>query len=268
MMENVLGIDIGGRSLKLKGYDSESNVYTEHLPICNLSKEQLFEIVSRFISKYGYFKKIGISQAGMVKNDCLINCARHPLLNGLSGSWFVRNALCSSAILINDAEAVAVYAHEVTSSNNVVVLIIGTGLGCAMWKDTDIVFNAGGLSNINDIIVDGIPIGKRCASIAIHTDEEKEWVLSNLKLPQIIEKIEKAAKYFGTVIEIVDQKLNPDTIFISGGVSQFPNYFDIAVRNSKTKANAVLCTNSEFAGCDGASLYVTKYAKKSEGVLK
>lgn len=253
----VLGIDIGGRSFKMKIYDTKGKIHTQHFAISNFSKEDLLAIMFKTREKYGIFDMIGVSQAGEVQNNTLIACKRHPLLNGLSGNWFQENHLCSTAKIINDAQAVAVYGHEITKSDNIAALIIGTGLGCSLWKKGNILSNIGKFNNINNFPVNNTILGKCCASIAIHTDEEKEWVLSHLEDPCVVRKIETAARYFSYAINIVDKNLKPDTIFVSGGVSQFPNYFHLATQMAHTNAKIELCKNAEFAGCDGAIAYAT-----------
>lgn len=256
MNKNSLGIDIGGRSIKMKAYDAKGGICTKHYAISNFSKENLLQAVLEFSSQCKTtFEVIGISQAGNVQNGTLINSARHPLLNGLNGNWFVENGLCATAKLMNDAEAVVAYGHKVTGSNNISALIIGTGLGCGLWKNGNIVSGANGLNDINDVPFQDTVLGKRCASIAIHTDEEKNWTLSNLNNPAVVSKVEAAAKHFGYAIRIADRTLSPDVIFVSGGVSRFPNYFEIAVETAKANAKVVLCKNIDFAGCDGALYY-------------
>lgn len=256
MNKNSLGIDISGRSIKMKAYDAKGGICTKHYAISNFSKESLFKAVCELSTQCNTtFEVIGIAQSGNVLNGTLISSNRHPLLNGLNGNWFVENGLCLTAKLMNDAEAVAAYGHKVTGSDNISALIIGTGLGCGLWKNGDIVFGANGLSDINNIPFQDTVLGKRCASIAIHTDEEKNWTLNNLSNLTVVSKIEAAAKHFGYAIRIADRYLSPDVIFVSGGVSRFPNYFEIAVETANANAKVVLCKDIDFAGCDGALYY-------------
>ena len=156
MLNNkILALDIGGRSLKFKGYTWKGEVFRGEISISNFRKRELYELILEIFFRYGIMEKIGISQAGDIQNGEIKSCPRHPDLNGLNEKWFLENQICPKVRIINDADAVAFYGYETIKADSIVSLIVGTGLGCGAVHRGRIP-SIGNLKNINNIPIEGI----------------------------------------------------------------------------------------------------------------
>jgi len=236
-MKNCLGIDIGGSKVRFCEQHGEQYHFSDFPLDSSTTINVLNALILSFISKMNTLPdSIGIAAPGLVENDTLLYSDVLPNLSG----WFPEEALAASCPIrmVNDAKA-ALMAAVNDAPNNITcaVVVVGTGIGCAISTGQTILEGAQGWSG-------------ELGSIPIHVGETVStldelasgsallkklgYQLQDLnsdtlaKNPKALEEISSAGKMFGLGLATLVNLINPDRLVLGGGTLRFPGYIDAA----------------------------------------
>lgn len=216
---NILGIDIGGTSIKSSIVDIENGRLIADIIKVKTPKpasvDAILEIVNKLKDDFNWEGSVGCGFPGVVKNDTIVTATN------LSKEWIginledqLKSTFSGEIAVINDADAAAIAEMRFGSGqkwnahNRGVVLIVtlGTGIGSALFVDGHLVPN----TEFGHIIMNGVKAEKLAATI-VKENEDLSWEEWGTRVNQYL--------------NIMHNLLSPDCIIIGGGVSSSPEKF-------------------------------------------
>lgn len=245
--ETVMGIDIGGTSIKMALVDKNngkivSKKFKVATPDPSLPKEMI-KLIDEHLKEIKWKGNIGCGFPGVLKEGEV------KFLGNLSQEWIgvnveyeLRKCTVGRVRVINDADAAALAEMKFGAGkeyNNpgggvVLVVTLGTGIGSAIFLNGQLLPN----TEFGQVELDGTIAEKKAATV-IREREDLSW--------------KKWAKRVNRYLMHMDKLLSPDLIIIGGGVSSSPEKF-FPYLEIKTKFVAATLGNS--AGIVGAALSV------------
>lgn len=268
-MNNILGIDIGGQGIKFRYEDKEGKVFTRNCRLGKVTLTQLKEAITQFLkeNKIVNVNVFGISQTGIVTDNCLIRSTNQPYLEGMNGDSF-QDIGIKKAFILNDGRAMAVTAYKKYSAKNVFAIVAGTGIGSGMIIDGKIIvgrnYKAGEIHCIPIETGEGIcRLGNLCSGSAIIKKFGYNYMKEHLEEKEVQDEIKKAGRYMGLYIIMAKQFLDPEVIYLTGGGTTFDGYFEAATEYvkehlpniEKDHTKIVKSEDPFFDGCIGAEWY-------------
>jgi len=239
----ILGIDIGGTSIKVAVVDSVQGALLTQKRIIATPKTvtAVLEAIKQLIDAFAWQGSIGCGFPGVVKNGVIHTAAN--LNQGWIGVDLVKDLsqLTSGAVsVINDADAAGLAemnfgigkARNRHGGGVVILFTLGTGIGSAMFVDGHLVPN----SEFGHIEMNGIDAEKLAATV-VRERENLSWQDWGRRVNQYLNYMEKI--------------FSPDCIIIGGGVSESPEKFFPYLR-LRNKVLAAQMGND--AGIIGAAL--------------
>ncbi len=244
MNQPVLGIDIGGSSLKFGPVDTTSGQMTA--PAQSLSLPQpataiaLLKSVRECRSIFSDTDSFGIGFPGVVRNG-VIQFAPHVDQSLVGHDWLTElKSLTEAPIaLLNDADAAALAETKFgpgSQTGTVLLITLGTGIGSALIRDGFLVPN----TEFGHLLL-GDTEAEDLAAGAVKTRENLAWDEYGDRLNRFLLEM--------------DRLLSPDRIVIGGGISEDFEHFKDYLR---VKAEVVPAALGNTAGLIGAALAVSR----------
>jgi polyphosphate glucokinase len=250
-MELILGIDLGGSSIKAGAVDPSTghlvgeldSVPTPPGATVEATQAALAELISRFPQCTGpvglAFPSVvvrGITYSAANIDKGWIGCDAAAVLRAAAGG--------RPSFVVNDADAAGVAEMQIgagRSEKGVVMMItFGTGIGTALFNEGLLWPN----TELGHLEVDGIE-AEHYASARVRTVEQLDW-------PVWCERVNK-------VLDRYHALLWPDVFIIGGGVSErFEEYASLL----HSKARIVPAGLRQAAGVVGAALYARENAAR------
>lgn len=241
--EKLLGIDIGGTSIKAAVVDTVRGVLLSEKRITTTPKTMaaVVEAIKQLIDACAWRGAIGCGFPGVVKNGVIHTAAN------LSQDWIgvdlgkeLSGRTSGALSVINDADAAGLAemnfgigrARNRHGGGVVILFTLGTGIGSAMFVDGHLVPN----TEFGHIEMNGIDAEKLAATV-IRERENLSWQDWGKRVNQYLNYMEKI--------------FSPDCIIIGGGVSESPERF-FPYLNLKTEVLAAKMGND--AGIIGAAM--------------
>lgn len=260
--KTICGFDCGGTNLKCY-CNINGKEFTKSIPTGeNFTKQQLVYEVTNFLASLPTsMDTIGIAFSG---NGTRTHICRTPrkYLTDLDVSDF--SHLNCNISFINDADAAAVCGlTEYPDAKVLVGITNGTGIGSGICINGQLFTGSNGLAgeisgNILTTVSGPARAWTLCSGSVLQKSLKRTLTVSKKK-----RLIQKSASNFGLLLTHVINALNPDYIYLSGGVFQFENYFETVV-NTVNKHGVdymikdlkiVQSTKGSYTGCIGASHY-------------
>ena len=239
----VLGIDIGGSGVKGAPVDTgRGELAGERFRIETpqpATPKAVAEAVAEVAAHFSWKAPIGATMPGVVKSGTLLTAAN------IDKSWIGTNAAeafsaatgCAVTVL-NDADAAGIAEMKFGAGkdrNGVVIMItLGTGIGCAVFNDGVLLPN----TELGHLEIDGKDAESQ-ASARVREEKELSWQKWGKKVDEYLERL--------------DALLWPDLIIIGGGVSKKADKFFPFL---STRAELVAAQLQNEAGIVGAALMV------------
>jgi polyphosphate glucokinase len=237
----VLGIDIGGSGVKGAPVDTTTGRLTaERIRIDTPQPATPTAVAKVFADVAGHFAwsgPIGATMPGVVKQGVLLTAAN------IDKSWIDTDAAklfgeatgCPVAVL-NDADAAGIAEMHFGAGKGragvVVMITLGTGIGCAVFNDGVLLPN----TELGHLEINGHDAESRASARAReeHDLSFRSW-----------------AKRVDAYLDRIDALLWPDLIIIGGGVSRKAHKFFPYL---STRAELVAATLQNEAGIVGAAM--------------
>lgn len=274
MNQPVLGIDIGGSSLKFGPVDTNTGQLTT--PAQSLSLPQpatataLLESVRECRSIFGTTKSFGVGFPGVVQNgviqfaphvdqslvgrDWLTDLKSLTDSQSLSGSQSLGDSQSltdSPVVLLNDADAATLAEMQFGAGSQpgqgpidgtVLLFTLGTGIGSALVRDGCLFPNTEfGHLLLDDTEAEGLIEAEDLAAALVRTREDLSWAEYGVRLNRFLTEMERL--------------LAPDRIIIGGGISENFSHFAPYLR---LKAEVVPTALGNTAGLIGAALAASR----------
>lgn len=246
---NVLGIDIGGSSVKGAPVDLRTGrLLAERFRIATpqpLTPGAMSRAVAEIAAQFKWRGRIGVGFPGVVHGSCTMTSANlHPkFVNCDAGKLFAAATKCPVA-LVNDADAAGIAEMKFGAGRGqrgmVLLITLGTGVGTAL-------FYRGMLFPNTEL--GHLPIRGRSAERYISTAARKRrrlsWAVWGAEL--------------GAYLRTLEMLLWPDLIIIGGGASAKSGKF---FRYIKCRAPVVAAASLNEAGIVGAALCAAPEARE------
>ncbi len=203
----VLGIDIGGSSIKFCLIDSEEIIaHTTTEYVDGKHPISVIKMVTDVITKWEHSGPIGIGFPGMVERGIIIDA---PNLDQAWEGYDLPSQLDDVArgeiLIINDADAAALAMNKQTKgweSENILCLTLGTGIGSACLRQGE--------------LESGTEYG-RIIHPKLNCSLEKFASVRTMNHEKL--SIEEWAIRLCSVLEFLGREFNPDRFILSGGIT-------------------------------------------------
>lgn len=237
----ILGIDIGGSGIKGAPVDPVLGKLTqERFRIVTpqpATPEAVADAVGQLAAHFAWKKRIGVTMPGVVKNGTLLTAANidEAWIGTDADTLFTAATNCPVTVL-NDADAAGIAEMRFGAGKGrqgvVVMITLGTGIGCAVFNDGILLPN----TELGHLEIRGKDAESR-ASARIKEENDESW--------------SKWAKRVDEYLDKLDSLLWPDLIIIGGGVSKNADKF---LPLLTTRAEVVAAILQNEAGIVGAAL--------------
>lgn len=211
----LLGIDIGGSGIKGAPVDTGSGkLLAERVRLetpANGRPDDVLEVVCQVARSFRTKGRIGITFPGVVVRGTVHTAANmHKDWVGVNLPAELRRRLRRPAVAMNDADAAGVaemtFGAGRRAKGVVVMITLGTGIGCAVFNDGVLLPN----TEFGHLELDGYDAETRAAA-RVREEENLSW-------PRYAERLERYLRH-------LDGLLWPDLIIIGGGVSKKADKF-------------------------------------------
>ncbi len=218
-VEPILGIDIGGTSIKLALVNSSTgNIISEVQQIPTprpAMASEILELLVNIINEFKFKGQVGCGFPGVIKNGVICTAAN------LDESWIGEKLAHelglktgSAVSVINDADAAGLAEMRFGSGEKwnragggvVLMITLGTGIGSALFMDGKLIPN----TEFGHIEMNGTDAEKLAATV-VREQENLDW-------PTWAGRVNK-------YLQMMERLLSPDGIIIGGGVSDSPQQF-------------------------------------------
>lgn len=210
MTATGFGVDIGGSAVKAAPVDLTTGTLAgERVRIETpqpATPEAVAAVVAEAVAHFGWRDRVGITYPGVVKSGRVHTAAN------LSKKWIGVDAVglfgdataCEVAVL-NDADAAGLAEMAFGSGRGrmgvVVMITLGTGIGCAVFNDGVLLPN----TELGHIEIDGRD-AELLAAARVRDEKRLSW--------------KRYAQRVSTYLQRLDALLWPDLFIIGGGVSK------------------------------------------------
>lgn len=237
MIDAVVGIDIGGTKM-IVASEVNGKVVTKKYPTgIKADFKYIVNNYSMFIEEYNINPKaLVVAIPGLINKDYVEECDVVPCLKGISSKDFSKEY---KVCFINDVEAALIEEKKnYIGVGNLVVIMVGTGIGMSMLVDGKECQGASGFTGELGYSVVNTETGPTYLdNVSAGAGILKEYGDSaeNLRIAldsgdeEAQNVIKKAGKYMGLGLISVISLLNPEVIVIGGGTSTYKNYFELTV---------------------------------------
>jgi polyphosphate glucokinase len=242
--QGILGIDIGGSGIKGAPVDVEQGTrLAERFRLDTPQPATPGAVAATVAEVTGHFDwhgQVGATMPGVVKQGILLTAANiHSSWIGTNAAQaFTRSTGCPVTVL-NDADAAGIAEMRFGAGKGrpgvVVMITLGTGIGCAVFNDGVLLPN----TELGHLEIRGKDAEKRASA---RVREEKD-------LP-----FKKWAKRVDEYLDRIDALLWPDLVIIGGGVSKRAERFFPYL---STRAEVLPAQLLNDAGIVGAALMVS-----------
>jgi polyphosphate glucokinase len=250
-MELVLGLDLGGSSIKAGAVDPSTghvvgpldSIATPAGATVEATQAALKEIIGRFPQCTGpvglAFPSVvvrGVTYSAANIDKGWIGCDAAAVLRAAAGG--------RPSFVVNDADAAGVAEMQIGAGRGehgvVMMITFGTGIGTALFVDGKLWPN----TELGHMEIDGME-AEHYASARVRTVEKLDW-------PAWCERVNK-------VLDRYHLLLWPDLFIVGGGVSErFEEYGALL----HSKARIVPAGLRQAAGVVGAALYAHKHSAR------
>ncbi len=139
----VLGVDIGGSSIKFCLVDSEEIVaHTTMEYVDRKNPNSIIEMIGEIITKWEHRGHIGIGFPGMVEKGIIIDAPNlDTAWEGYNLPSQLKDVVYGDILIINDADAAALAMNKQTKgweNENILCLTLGTGIGSAWLRQGEL----------------------------------------------------------------------------------------------------------------------------------
>jgi len=242
----LLGVDVGGSGIKGALVDSAKGVLVSDRIRLDTptpaTPEAVGETFRELIQFLGWKKNIGVGFPSIIKKGKAYSAANiDKEWNGLHVRKFLEKVTRLPVSVINDADAAGLaemtYGYGKGLKGVVLLITIGSGLGSALFLDGKLLPN----TEFGHVRMHGM-IAEHYASSRIRKEE-------NLSM-------EEWGKRFDEYLNYMNLLVNPDHIFLGGGISKhfdtFSPYLQLRdkVRAAKLRNNAGIIGAACFAHLD------------------
>ena len=241
MATTRLGIDIGGSGIKGAPVDpAAGDLVAERLRIPTpqpATPQAITDTVAEIVNRFGWIGPIGATMPAVVKNGVILTAANiDKTWIGTDAAALFSEASRNPVHVINDADAAGIAEMRFgagTGHMGVVVMItLGTGIGCAIFNDGVLLPN----TELGHLEMNGKD-AEEYASARSREENDESWKRWGAKV--------------NDYLNMIDSLLWPDLIIIGGGVSKkvdkFFQYLDV-------RAEVVAASFENEAGIVGAAL--------------
>jgi len=241
----VIGIDIGGTSIN-SAVVSENKFEKEIHEKINAKGEReeilnhLFSIIDRLIDKD--IKAIGIGSPGIIdtKKGIISEIINIPSFNGIPLKQILEKKYNIPVIIDNDANCFALgnkYFGKAKPYQNIVALILGTGLGAGIIIDNKLYHgNSGNAGEFGAIIFKEHHVAYYCSGQYFQdefsTTGEELYKKAEKKDEKALEIFEEFGNNLGKVLSIIVHSIDPEIIILGGSISKAYKFF----KNSMTES--------------------------------
>jgi polyphosphate glucokinase len=237
----VFGVDIGGTGVKGAPVDVATGALTGErhriLTPQPATPDAVAATVKEVVDHFGWKGPVGCTFPAVVKGGVTLTAAN------VDKSWIGTDAdatfgaaLGAPVSVINDADAAGIAEMRFGAGKDrggvVVIVTLGTGIGCGMFLDGRLVPN----TELGHIEIDGKD-AERVAAESVRELKELSW--------------KKYAARVQTYIERLDALLWPDLVIIGGGISKKADKFLPLIH---VRPEVVPATLQNEAGIVGAAL--------------
>ncbi len=239
--QHVLGIDIGGSGIKGAPVDpGRGKLLSERFRIATpvpATPAAVAATVGELAKHFQWKGPIGATMPGVVKDGRLLTAANiDPSWIGSDAAALFAAATDTTVKVINDADAAGIAEMRFGAGKGrkgvVVMITLGTGIGCALFNDGVLLPN----TELGHLEIRGKDAESR-ASARIKDERKESW--------------SKWAKRVDEYLDRLDALVWPDLIIIGGGVSKNADKF---FPKLSTRAELVAATLQNDAGIVGAAL--------------
>jgi polyphosphate glucokinase len=207
---NILGVDIGGSSIKAAPVDTQTGTFTGQRhsvptpqPASPLSIASSLSEIQRHFNWTGW-TGCGLPaavQRGIVRTAANIDKS----WIGIHAAEFLSQATASSLTVLNDADAAGLaemrFGQGVNRTGTVFIVTVGTGLGTALFREGTLVPN----TELGHLILNN-QVAEKYASAAVKTRLElsfRDW-----------------APRLDAYLHLLEELFWPDLFIIGGGICQ------------------------------------------------
>lgn len=251
------GFDCGGTNLKCYCNVNNKEIKSVIPTGKAFTKEQLVENVTEFVKSIPYkVDVIGIAFSG-IGSSTHINITGLSYLQDLDVSDFAH--LGCHTRFVNDSNAAALCGlSEYPDAKVLIGITNGTGIGSGLCINGEIFSGANGFAgeisgNMVPTSMGNTRISRFCSgSFLAKAIEDEPSERGRL--------IEESAINFGLLVTHLINFINPDVIYLSGGIFRYEKYFETVVKTVNEYAlkymledlKVVLSTKGAYSGCIGA----------------
>ena len=236
-----MGVDIGGTGIKGAPVDVDNGVLTgDRFRILTPQPavpKAVADAVAQVVDHHAWVGPIGATFPAVVKDGVTLSAAN------VDQEWVGANAaelftqrLGSPVTVLNDADAAGLAEMRFGAGRDqrgvVVMITLGTGIGCGMFVDGHLVPN----TELGHIEIDGKD-AERIAADSVRERKELSW--------------KKYAIRVETYLRRLDALIWPDLIIIGGGASKKADQF---LPHIDVRPKVVAATLQNEAGIVGAAL--------------
>jgi polyphosphate glucokinase len=240
-MANLLGIDIGGTGIKGAPVDTRAGqliTARQRIPTPQpATPDAVAGVVGEIAKHFDWTGPIGATFPAVVQRGVVATAANvDKAWIGTDAAALFSKATGAQATVVNDADAAGIAEMEFGAglhrTGTVIMITLGTGIGCAIFYDGTLVPN----TELGHLQIRGKQAERRASELVRETKKLswKQW-----------------AKRLNEYFEQLEALLWPDLIIIGGGVSKKSDKF---LPLLKTRAELVPAKLLNDAGIVGAAL--------------
>ena len=238
--QSVLGVDIGGSSIKFCLLDSGEIVSNERVEYSN-GKEPpaIVEMINQQCRKWSFDGSIGIGFPGKIAKNTIVDAPN--LGEAWNGYNLVEDFTRRKVGIINDADAAALaMAQQVEGweGKDILCLTLGTGIGSAWLKQGE--------------LLAGTEYGRTVHPELGYTLEQ--WASVRTMNDQKLAMDEWALRLC-TILNFLSNKYNPDLFLLSGGITEDAHAWLSTVQDN-VAIPVLVSEHGEFTGSVGAAKLV------------
>ncbi|HEX8990036.1 MAG TPA: ROK family protein [Anaerolineales bacterium] len=206
----ILGIDVGGSGIKGAPVDTQAGKLLGErvrIPTPDGAEPQpVAQVVEQIASSFKWKDRVGIGFPAPIKKGVAMMAANvSPKWIGINGDDVFTKITGCDCTLINDADAAGLAEMKFGAGRGhmgtVIMITLGTGIGCALFYDGYLVKN----TELGHIEIEGQEAESR-ASAAARDREDLSW--------------KKYAKRLNVYLAAMQKLFWPDLFIIGGGISK------------------------------------------------
>ena len=216
----IIGVDVGGSKILIQVFDKKMNVLAAEKVETQVKKGekgflmQLTELIERHFSKN--IKAIGLALPGIVQHEkgLLVQAPHLPTKKNCPIKKILEEHFSVPVCIENDINAFLLAESQrptLQKYNNIVAIMIGTGVGGAILNDGKLVYGTNGYAGeVGHMIINA---GGKADTL--------EKIIGGAYLPKLRDKKSVKAqllKYLGIGLSNLNQLFNPEVIVLGGSV--------------------------------------------------